>query len=604
MGTIFNFNQNTSSDSGDFNFSQSPTAKKTAAPLINLNFGATPPTVARLTAPVVKAAGNAFSGIKNLGINASSGALNAWDNPLKANAPTTGIGSKGIDGMHPSDQNAQNDVPPAATKAYQTALKQHTDLITQLTNRIQQDQQNGQDTTQLQSTLQQLENSTPRLQDFVNPKETTGQTLGQVAQVGGGIAALALAPLTGGASEALDTGLEGADVAADAAENTATKAPSKVSQAIQTAKDIATSSGAKIGAVAGGTQGLGQSLQNKDSAGKVLENTAFGTAAGGLTGGATEYGGSQLGKMIDIDPETGMPKLKGSQTAQEKLTDLIQEKIAPKLSKGEIGSIFEEGRLKRGNDNFLFGKSADTVAPSEAVQQAAATIQKLIPGAEKMSDAELYTALKNKTTEIAQSLAEDMKNVAIKPKDTGKLVDDWTSVKKSQENEPMFDSFGGSKKAQANFEGYLKQATDWDITDENGKFKKPTPKSLNDVWEAAKDYDDSIKSNVKNATSASDPNLQWQKEMWLQNRSIMRGLLKDASSGLGSDAQQAFSDMTDMYSSKENILAKAPKPDVEGKPGILPRTAKGWAKLGAGTVATGIGSALGIEEIKKLASGD
>ena len=80
---------------------------------------------------------------------------------------------------------------------------------------------------------------------------------------------------------------------------------------------------------------------------------------------------------------------------------------------------------------------------------------------------------------------------------------------------------------------------------------------MNDLWENAKAYDASIKSNVKSATSQSGEGLQMQKEIWLQNRAILRNAINDGTNGMGTTSSKAFSDMHDMYEGQNGILSKA-----------------------------------------------
>lgn len=256
----------------------------------------------------------------------------------------------------------------------------------------------------------------------------------------------------------------------------------------------------------------------------------------------------------------------------------IQDTIAPKLNAKEVKTAISEGRVARGKESTLFGKKPDIVSQSEEVQQAAKTIQKNIPGAENMDDVQLANALDGKIETTAKGLEGDMKNVPVDQSTTGKVVDAWKTMKKAQETEPEYDAFPGSAKFQAKFESYLKEL-EWDITDASGKFKAPSSKTLNDIWSVRKAYDASVPQNVKTATTASAPSLQWQKSMWLENRALLNAAINDTAKGLGKESQQAFSDMSDMYMSKQNILSKA-KIDTEGKPGLLPSNKSDALKWG------------------------
>lgn len=274
--------------------------------------------------------------------------------------------------------------------------------------------------------------------------------------------------------------------------------------------------------------------------------------------------------------ESNTPEAKKAQEISK-----LQETISPKLTSPEVKSAIAQGRVTRGKDSLIFGKQPDLVTQSQEVQKAAQTVHENIPNASKMDDTQLYTALDNKTDEMATGLSEEMQKVSVKPETSTKVVDTWNDLKVSQESEPEFDGFAGSGKFQKKFENYLKQVKGEDTT-------------LDDVWQARKDYDASIPTNVKNANNASHPNLQFQKTMWLQNRAILNSAIHDVSTGLGGVSQKAFSDMSDMYLSKENLLSKA-KIDSKGLEGILPRNKKEWTRWG---ISVG-GGIIGLDVLRK-----
>jgi hypothetical protein len=263
----------------------------------------------------------------------------------------------------------------------------------------------------------------------------------------------------------------------------------------------------------------------------------------------------------------------------------IQETISPKITSKETKAIIDEGRLTRGKESSIFGKQPDIVEQSEGVKRAAETINQQIPKAHEMNDVELSKALDEKTTSIAKSLQGEMQKTPIKTETTGKVLDAWKNLKSEQQSTPEFlDNEAGNKAFQKMFENHLKEL-EWDITDDSGKFKSPTPKTLDDVWNVRKSYDNSIPSNVKNATEASSPVLQGRKAMWLQNRAILNSVINDNFEGLGASSKKAFADMSDMYDARENIRSKA-KVDTKGSEGVLPSTKKGWAKLIGGSILT------------------
>jgi hypothetical protein len=307
-----------------------------------------------------------------------------------------------------------------------------------------------------------------------------------------------------------------------------------------------------IGALLGGSN----AMANNGSTSDVVS----GAAKGGLEGSAGGAVGQGVGE--------GIAAFNKPATDAEALQS-IQDTISPKLTAKQTAAAFNEGRVTRAPDSFMskiFGQQPDTVAPSKAVQQAAKTIQDAIPGAADMNDAQLHTALSEQIANTGSTLRPQMEATPIKQATTGRVVDTWKAVKAAQQEEPEFDAFAGSAKSQAKFESFLKPLQ-WDITDASGKFQTPTPKTLADIWDARIGYDNSIPANVKNATDASAPQLQFQREMWMQNRAILNAAIHDAASGLGNTSQDAFAKMSDMYTAQQNILSKA-KINVAGAPGI------------------------------------
>jgi hypothetical protein len=136
----------------------------------------------------------------------------------------------------------------------------------------------------------------------------------------------------------------------------------------------------------------------------------------------------------------------------------------------------------------------------------------------------------------------------------------WDRIKKRQQGSVEFTEFAGAKRFQEIFEGHL-----------NKLRKGTTDKNLNDLWQIRKNYDNSIPDRVKQATDASPITSQIQKEMWLENRRILNDLINDSTRGLGTESQEAFKDMSNMYIARQNIIGKA-KLDVKGEPGVVGKT--------------------------------
>lgn len=297
---------------------------------------------------------------------------------------------------------------------------------------------------------------------------------------------------------------------------------------------------------------------------------------GGLYGALGGAGGQAVGEAGSALSNTG---------AWQK----VQKIISPNITAAEGRAAMEEGRVTRGGQSLLGGKKPDIVAPSPETQKQTQTILNHIPNAGSMNDAQLGDALDERTTAMAQQLKPQLQAIPIGQSTTGKAFDAWNGIKEAQTSDPDFlDNQAGNTSFQNQFERRL-NTLQWDIQDPaTGKMKAPTPKNANDVWEARKDYDNSIPPAVKNATDKSAPVQIYRQKMWLQNRAILNDILNDVTSSLDNPTRKAFSDMTDMYSARQNIV-KNTKIDTKGAQGLL---SKGLIK-GAGIIGTGLGLGTG-----------
>jgi hypothetical protein len=250
-------------------------------------------------------------------------------------------------------------------------------------------------------------------------------------------------------------------------------------------------------------------------------------------------------------------KQKFSQKGKQKQLAPIQEKIAPKLTVKEKQLAISEGRVIEGKTTKLGGKKADTILPSEALIKQSQTIQKNIPNAKKMSEFELANKLKETTTKKATELKPQMEATKVEPVRIKQAQTEWTQLKEMQANTPEFANFPGSKRVQKQFENFLKEAEG--------------AKSLDGVWNTRAKYDATISKAVKEATPQSPPFTQLQHEMWLQNRQILNDIIHDSSTGLGGVSKNAFSEMSDLYSARQNIVSKGAI-DIKGEPGVVGKT--------------------------------
>lgn len=301
--------------------------------------------------------------------------------------------------------------------------------------------------------------------------------------------------------------------------------------------------GAKTGAAIGAGYGVAGGMQNNENAPDLAKSAVVGGIGGAILGSATDA-------AFGARPATPEDQK-------------IQQIIAPKLDKKETQAAYDEGRVITGKKD-LFGKKApDVVLPSKDTIRATATIQKNIPGASKMNDVQLYSALDKKTDDMAKSLQGDMKKVEVKMSTLSDIRDSWATLKSSQLKDDEFADFkAGNTQFQKNFETRL-NALNRDITDSSGKFKTPSKQTFDNLWDARKSFDDSVPDRVKNATDASPANLQYRKKMWLDDRAVLNNAINDTESGLGATSKKAFSEMSDMYEAKNNIIQNA-KIDVKG----------------------------------------
>ncbi len=276
--------------------------------------------------------------------------------------------------------------------------------------------------------------------------------------------------------------------------------------------------------------------------------------------------------------EAQIQRRAAGKTAKE--VEQIGETISPGLTAKETRRAATEGRLirqKRGTlRTKIFGEKPDVVIVEDKVKNAASTIQNKIPNAIKLTDQELNTALKDEIRNVSTSLKPVMKDINVTANETKSIKSAWDKLKKQQSEDPEFVAFPGSKKAQTNFEAFLNEAT------------KPD-KTLDDIWNIRKRYDNSIRLPVKEATDTAAPSTQLQKEMWIDNRRVLNDLMVDMTQDMETTARQSFDEMSDMYLARQNIIGKTKL--GKGKEGV-------FTKANIGKAAAGLlGGALGLKLI-------
>lgn len=352
-------------------------------------------------------------------------------------------------------------------------------------------------------------------------------------------------------------------------------------------------------------------VANKGS-NRVLEdinNTA--TVAPVIVGG---LGKSQIASEAGALKSTVQARTKGTftepttpkplSTATSPSSVKIQELISPKVSAKETKLALAEGRIAPGQEpGLLRDGTPDQVIPSKAIQKAANTIQKEIPGAEDMSQPELHGALDVKISNIAQKLTPEMKKVPLTDQIVANITDAWDRLKAKQLEDPYASTGSNLEKLQTQFESkFLAPLTKKvDEASMSGSLGINSPvANMNDLWDIAKAYDQSVPANVKSASVISPETLQTQKSVWIQNRAILRGAINDASTGLGATSKTAFDTMHDLYNAQKGIQSsyKVPK---EG----APSTVKSFMQKPAVKIGTKVaGAALGLEGARRVLTGE
>lgn len=214
---------------------------------------------------------------------------------------------------------AQASQAPGNADKFTQASQAHSDIENNLQKAIEAKKKSGGDTTLLDQALKQHQLSAPKLQDF------TGSVINKS---GGQIA-----------GEALGAGIDVAGLGVgDAAEKTLAKTAGE-----DLVKEGA-KAGAKVGSIFGAGSGLSQGLQNKDSAGNLIKDTAISTIAGAATGGTLGAAGGKLASKFATKSTEALEK-EALDVIAPKLTDSEKESAAASgkaVKKGRLGAISVE----------------------------------------------------------------------------------------------------------------------------------------------------------------------------------------------------------------------------------------------------------------------
>lgn len=242
----------------------------------------------------------------------------------------------------------------------------------------------------------------------------------------------------------------------------------------------------------------------------------------------------------------------------------IEDKIAPGINSREMKKIISEGRVSAGKESKLFGRKKDLVTQSKRIKRAAGVVKKRIPGANKMDDFQLANATNKEITSISNRLRPQLSRVNVTTKERGLIDDAWSTIKKRHLSDPELSTVPGFSKSEANFQRFIDEIKT-PVRNPDGTFRQ---KNLNDIWELRKSYDDSVKANIKNAGPTSPSDLQFKKQIWLERREIFNDLIFNMGERLPQSPKKLFSEMSDLYMVRNNVINKA-KIATEDIPGVL-----------------------------------
>ena len=288
-------------------------------------------------------------------------------------------------------------------------------------------------------------------------------------------------------------------------------------------------------------------------------------------------------QLIDTIPNTTFNSAPNVAAKQASDLQNVQDLITPKSGVNQTRLALLQDRIVPGTEPTLFkAGTPDTILPSDATNKSISTIIENIPNAGQMDAPTLFQSINGKISEIAQALEPEMQKVGVQPTAIDNMTNAWEQLKAEQMTAAPATEETNVAKIQSQFEQRL------------AKIDNAT--SLNDVWKETQAYDNSIPESVKQANALSPRSLQDEKTMWLNNRSILTELTHNTSGALGETFQQEFSDMSNLYNAKKNILSNAP---LQKK--ILPSKIGQFLKTPAGKIIVG-GAKLGVigESIKGL----
>ncbi len=349
-------------------------------------------------------------------------------------------------------------------------------------------------------------------------------------------------------------------------------------------------------------------LKNAQGAGTIASTILAGQGAA-TTGNAVTDVASNVSKTSGAakyvaDAITPKPEPVATPSFKDPTLLKIQDLISPKANAKEIKLAIAEGRIAPGQEpTLLRDGTPDQILPSDKIVQASKTIRQQIPGSETMSQPELHGALDRKIEQISKKLKPEMQKVPLTDNIINNIHEAWNFIKQKQLDDPYTSTGANLEKLQSQFETkFLDPITNKTFTGDMSSAVgvEGAAPTMDNLWDVAKAYDESVPANVKNASAISTDTLQTQKSIWLQNRAILRNAITDAKTGLGKPSQQAFSDMHDMFNAQKGIQSSYKLPKEGEASGVKKFMESGTGK----TLKTVAKVGVGVEAGKRILTGE
>lgn len=313
--------------------------------------------------------------------------------------------------------------------------------------------------------------------------------------------------------------------------------------------------------------GLSRGVENAADAGiKGKEGVVRGLVSG-LGSGLAARLGMKTGKKTFNSAKNVVT---GANTTKK-----IAEMLQPQANAKEIKLAMADNRYTSGKESKLFGKKEATISPSKEIQQAAATVHSIIPGAKKMVPEKLKLATEQKVKQISEELKPELQKVQLTDPVREKMMNEFLKVKESLMSDVNFMNKASGAQILKTFEDdFMMKALDaknldeiWDIRQKVDKNKTIAPKSARD------------------ATELSEAYLKDQQEAWYKLRNVLGDAVKDAEGGFSSVVvKNKFQKLRDLMVAKNALIQKAPH-EFKKKGGIF----SGKNALGVALSAAGLG---------------